>query len=150
MVLYTGCLLLLQSLGKYLISGFPFTICLIDLFLYYSCIACTLVLVWPIVLSFYHHMVSNMPFTSNSFRSHRLQVFCKPLRTSFLLKKRVQFLFCGRVIQLPKWTDPPLFYSSAEHTFCFFCSRHNWFSNQNFSCVNIFYFKVIGHLREIQ
>lgn len=125
MAFCTACLLLLQSLGKCLICCFPFTICPITLLLYYSCVACTLVLVWPIVLSLYHYMISNMPFISNSFRSHILQVFCKPLRTSFLFKKRVQFLFCGRVIQLPKWTAPPLFYCSAEHPFCLFCSRHH-------------------------
>jgi len=55
-------------------------------------------------------------------------IFCKflvkPLRTAFLLKKRVQFLFCGRVIQLPKQVDPPLFYSNTEHPFCLVCSNH--------------------------
>lgn len=93
MVFHNGCPLLLQSLGKLLISCFPFTICAITLLLDYSCIACTLVLMWPVVLSLYHHRVSNMPFISNSFRSHILQNFVNLLEPLFCSERECCFSF---------------------------------------------------------
>lgn len=129
MTFYTGCLLGLQSLGK--VSDmlkrfcFAFTVC-------------------PIVakpsLLFLYSLYSGVNETTFSFLSTIMfpicllcqifleVIFCKflvkRLRRAFLLKKRVQFVFCGRVIRLLKWIDPPLFYSNEEHPFCLFCSRH--------------------------